>query len=179
MKKITDVADHELIWAQPSFAKTKYELRAGDEVVATIQFQRATLARADAEGEAWTFKREGFWRQRVTVRREGSDDNIAIFRPYAFGGGELLASSGSTFELSSAHFFHPEWTWKQGERPLMQFKGGPRMSGRSGVVALLPEALHLPELPLLTVLGWYLILLIAKDVAVVAATTAARVPVMR
>jgi hypothetical protein len=44
MKPISEVADQELLWVQPSIRKQAFELRAGDEVVATLVFQRGTLA---------------------------------------------------------------------------------------------------------------------------------------
>jgi len=55
-------------------------LRAGDDLVATLRFQRGSLADAEAEGHHWTFKRQGFWQPRVTVRLAGSDADVAVFR---------------------------------------------------------------------------------------------------
>src|SRR4051794_23506444 len=122
MKTIAEVADHELQWKQPGRLKAVYELHAGTELVGMIDFQRSTLATAEAEGFAWTFKREGFWRQRVTVRPVGSEANVAEFRPHLGGGGELGTTDGRTFYLGASNFWHSEWLWKRSDQPLVTFR---------------------------------------------------------
>ena len=75
MRLIQEAADPELTWRQPSAFKEHYELRAGDEVLATLAWGSpwGTLAIVrTAEGE-WTFKRSGFWQQRIGVRPVGSE----------------------------------------------------------------------------------------------------------
>ena len=39
MKKIPEVIGQELKWVQPSAWKMEYELRAGDELIATLRFR--------------------------------------------------------------------------------------------------------------------------------------------
>ncbi len=54
MRLIQEAADQELTWRQPSAFKEHYELRAGDEVLATLAWGSpwGTLAIArTAEGE--------------------------------------------------------------------------------------------------------------------------------
>lgn len=181
MKTIGEVANQELAWSQASPLRSSHELRAGDEVVATITFERSTLATAESEGARWTFKREGFWRQQVTARAEGSEDNIAVFRPHALGGGELRTAEGKVFHLAAAHFWHQEWAWAEGDQVLVRFKSRPGLLRTNGLVEVAREAVGQAELPLLVVLGWYLILLVQRDAALAgqAASSGARVVVMR
>jgi len=40
MRPINEMTDRELLWVQPAALKWAHELRAGDEVVATLAFQR-------------------------------------------------------------------------------------------------------------------------------------------
>ena len=94
MSGISTVADQELLWIQPAARKREHELRAGDVVVATLRFQRRTLADAESGGERWTFKRQGFWNPRVTVRVAGSEADIATFQPRWTGGGTLELADG-------------------------------------------------------------------------------------
>lgn len=180
MKRIAEVAWQELHWTQAEGLKGDYELRGGMEPVGRIHFERTTLATAEAEGAAWTFKREGFWRQHVTVREIGSDNNIAEFRPHLGGGGELHTAYGTTFHLGATNFWHPEWVWEAAGQPLVTFKPRSGVLKTEGSVEIVRQALQAPELPLLVLLGWYLILLAAKDVAIAgaSATVASRVVVM-
>ncbi|HEX3630717.1 MAG TPA: hypothetical protein VHW91_09625, partial [Candidatus Dormibacteraeota bacterium] len=73
MRPLAEVAGQELLWVQPSARKREHELRAGDDVGATLAFQRGSLANAAAAEGEWTFKRQGFWHPRVTARIAGSE----------------------------------------------------------------------------------------------------------
>ena len=89
MRTIAEVATGELLWVQPARLKQEFELRAGDEVVGTLRFERSSLAIGETADQRWTFKREGFWHPRITVRVQGSDANVALFSPSWVGGGTL------------------------------------------------------------------------------------------
>lgn len=173
MRPIADVAGQELLWIQPSARKRAFELRAADEVVATLNFQRRTLADAEVEGQHWTFKRQGFWHPHVTVRVAGSEQDLAVFSPRWAGGGTLGLSQGGTLQLAAANFWHSEWVWQDGTTPLIRFKGRHGLIKAKGAVEVQADATHLAELPLLVLLGWYLILLFSDDAA--AASSAATV----
>ena len=173
MRPISEVAGQELLWVQPAVRKREHELRAGDDVVATLRFQRGSLADAQAAGGHWTFKRQGFWHPRVTVRTAGSDTDIAVFQPRWVGGGTLEFPDGRTVRLSSANFWQSEWVWQENEKPLIRFKGRHGIVKARGAVELQPDAVASPDLAMLVLLGWYLILLHAEDSA--AASSAASV----
>lgn len=175
MLPISEVADRELLWIQPAARRREHELRAGDDVVTTLRFQRGSLADAEAEGHHWTFKRQGFWQPRVTVRVPGSDTDIAVFRPHWAGGGTLDFADGGSVRLSSANFWQSEWVWQEKEHPLILFKGRHGIVKAKGAVEIQPGAAGRPDTPLLVLLGWYLILLHADDsaAATVGATVAA------
>jgi hypothetical protein len=173
VRAISEVAGQELLWIQPAVRQREHELRAGDDVVATLRFQRGSLADAQASGGHWTFKRQGFWHPRVTVRTAGSDTDIAVFQPRWVGGGTLEFPDGRTVRLSSANFWQSEWVWQDNEKPLIRFKGRHGIVKARGAVELQPEAVASPDLAMLVLLGWYLILLHAEDSA--AASSAASV----
>jgi hypothetical protein len=173
VRPISETAGEELLWIQPAARRREHELRAGDDVVATLRFQRGSLADAEAEGHHWTFKRQGFWQPRVTVRVPGSDADVAVFRPHWAGGGTLDFADGGSVRLSSANFWQSEWVWQEKDQPLMLFKGRHGIVKAKGAVEILPGAAGRPDPPLLVLLGWYLILLHADDSA--AATAGATV----
>ena len=191
MRLIQEAADQDLIWRQPSAMKMDYELRAGDEILATLQWKNAwgTFATArTAEGE-WTFKRSGFWQQRIEVRPVGSDSTVATFVPDWMGNGILTVEGERTFRWAGKGFWGLEKLWQEREDapPLLGFKrvGGLKTEARvvlSPVAAALPEiaqlddlyvplppeemsapSLPLVELPLLVTFGLYLIVLEVMD----------------
>jgi len=111
MRTIAEVADQVLVWVQPARLKQTFELRTGDEAVATLQFQRASLAAGEVADQQWTFKRVGFWHPQVTVRAAGSDANVAVFKPAWTGGGTLELPQGRLLRFGAANFWHSQWDW--------------------------------------------------------------------
>lgn len=173
MQTIRDVAGQPLLWVQPARLKQFFELRAGDVVVATLRFERASLATGETADQQWTFKREGFWHPRVTVRVHGSDDNVALFNP-AWTGGGTLELQGRTTHFGAANFWHSQWTWEQvKDTPLVRFKSHAGLLKTEGEVEIEGDAARSPDLPLLVVLGWYLLILFGRDAAASAGATAA------
>jgi hypothetical protein len=173
VRPISETGAEELLWIQPAARKREHELRAGEDVVATLRFQRGSLADAEAEGHHWTFKRQGFWQPRVTVRVLGSDADVAVFRPHWAGGGTLELADGRTTLLRSANFWQSEWVWQEKDQPLILFKGRHGLVKARGAVEILPGAAGRPDVPLLVLLGWYLILLHADDASAAGSSAAA------
>jgi hypothetical protein len=173
VRPISELAGEELLWVQPAARRREHELRAGDDVVATLRFQRGSLADAEAEGHHWTFKRQGFWQPRVTVRVSGSDADVAVFRPRWAGGGTLEFADGHSVDLRSANFWQSEWVWQEKDQPLILFKGRHGLIKAKGAVEIQPAGAARPDAPLLVLLGWYLILLHADDASASAAAVAA------
>jgi len=171
MRPISEVADQELLWVQPAALKRAHELRAGDQVVATLAFQRGSLADAVAADNHWTFKREGFWHPRVTVRIAGADTDVATFRPRWMGGGTLELPGGKTIDLSPANLWQTQWAWKEGDSTPVIFKSRHGLMKSGAEVDVAKDGMNRPDLPLLVLLGYYLILLYAQDVAAASAAS--------
>lgn len=180
MPSIADVAGQELIWVQPAALRREHELRAGDQVVGTLSFQRGSLADAETDGHHWTFKRSGFWHPRVTAREAGADQDVGVFRPHWGGGGVLESPDGHEIRLTTANFWQSEWVWLAKDHALINFRGRHGLIKANGTVQIEPMAATLPQMPMLVLLGWYLILLYADDAAsaggVAAASIAATSP---
>lgn len=174
MHSLTEVADQDLLWTPSPGQKKTYELRAGEEIMGTVRFERSSLATAEVSGASWTFKREGFWHPRVTIRLAGSATNLAIFRPGWMGAGTLELPPTRQIHWRSAGFWQSSWTWQEADgRPLVHFKSRHKWAKMEGEVAVEPVATDLAELPLLVALGWYLLVLLAQDTAASVATTVA------
>ena len=170
---IAEVAGQDLVWTQPARSKQAFELHAPTEVVATLQFERSSLASGQAGEQSWTFKREGFWHPQVTARVPGSDSNLAVFKPAWTGGGTLELSEGRVLKFGAANFWHSQWSWwDPSGKLLMQFKSHAGLLRMEGQLDIAADAVALSELPLLVVLGWYLLILFARDTAVAGSTAA-------
>ncbi len=168
MRAIRDVADKSMQWICVSFPivdwRGEWELRAGEELVATLRWpgKFGTLAVSETAGAAWTFKESGDWREWVTVRVFETDNNVAVFKPgWLFGGTGHLSNYRSYrwMILSFWRFWRREWAWADEMRePLIRFSETDKITAgfRLVEVSVAPLAIMNPDLPLLTVLGWYL-----------------------
>jgi hypothetical protein len=171
MKPISEFTGQELHWMQPSGLNRSYELHSEEELLATLRFRGGTLADVETSDGRWTFKRQGFWRQQITVRPAGSDDDIAVFRPHWTGGGNFMAGDGTGVEFASASFWHSEWSWKDHGNVVVTYRGPRGLIKAEAAMEVAPAAREVPNLAMLAALGWYLILLFGRDMA---ASTAAR-----
>jgi hypothetical protein len=169
VRTIAEVASQELVWTQPARSQRAFELHASDDVVATLRFERASLANGVTAWQKWTFKREGFWRRHVTIGMPASDD-AAVFTPAWRGGGALELSQGRLLRFGAVNFWRSHWDWSDTatQASLVHFKSHARLMKMEGQVDIETKAATYSELPLLVVLGWYLIILSARNSAAAA-----------
>ena len=87
-------------------------------------------------------------------------------------GGILTLTGGWTFQWSATNFWRSNWQWtgRDGQR-LVRLTNQRRFVRQQGLVEVPAAAWAAPELALLLILGWYLMLLQAKDNAAVVAAT--------
>jgi hypothetical protein len=168
MQTVTDVLGTELAWTQPDAFRRVFELRAGDDLLATLTWQKlfGSLALAETAGAQWTFKREGFLSPRVTVRLAGSDEDLGTFKPGWTGAGAFQLQGGAAYRWSPQNFWATHWAWLDGaEQRHMLFKPRGLMKYEAAVELQAPLT---PDTPLLLALGWYLLVLYAEDTAATA-----------
>lgn len=175
MRHIAQMAGSELEWVQPRALKMEYELRSGDEVVATLRFRSSwgSFATAESADGCWTFKRVGFWQTRATVRPCGSEEEIAGFRQGTWSfGGTLELPDGRKY-LASTNFWATRYEIQSesGEALIRYRTHGVLRLGAH--MEILPPAAGLPELPWMAMLGWYLAVMMHNDSAAAAAAAGA------
>lgn len=172
MRDISEAAPSTLSWQQPQAFKCAYELRAGDELLATLSKSGVLGMPMDAEiGTArFTLKAEGFLRSRVTIREDGAAGEPPAFARSGFlGRGELTLPDGRSYRWKMTSFWGSRWAFVDGsDRPLVSFTSRNRFFRAGCDVEIAPGALAMPELPLLILLGWYLLLRIQADSAATA-----------
>jgi hypothetical protein len=173
MRAIQEAAPSNLSWQQPRALKAEYELRAGDELLATLRKSGAFGMPMEAEIGAFRFtlKTEGFVRSRITVREAGATGEPAIFGRAGFlGKGQLALPDGRSYRWKMASFWGGRWAFvDDSDRPLVSFTSRNRFLRAGCDVEIAPGALARPELPILVVLGWYLLLRMQEDSAATAA----------
>lgn len=169
MRKIVELADQQLKWVQPSALKMQYELLAGDQLVSTLKFRSlfGTFATGESADECWTFKRVGFWQTRVTVRPCDRDTEVATFRNNTWSSGGTLEMFDRRKFPATTNFWQTNFEYQnESGNTLIQFKRGGLLH-LSATVEIQPRAVRMPELPMMVILGCYLIVMMNMDAAVV------------
>ncbi len=166
MKRFADITSSELVWNQPKHFRMEYELKDGDEVVATLAWEKPTgsLAHATTADGEWTFKRGGFLRPHVNVRIHGNSDDMAEMEINLSGAGTLRFTEGAIYRWLSTSFWTGAWEFVTDDKtPLIRFRS-PQMFGQAkGTMVLEEDASENTRTPLLACLGWYLLILMAAD----------------
>lgn len=176
LKPMSDLATHPSEWTGHGLLKRSYELRAGDDVFATLRWDSAigTRASAEAAGAAWTFKRVGFIRTHVTVRAPGSDADLAVFHPDWLGNGTVELALGARWKWKCSGFWRHHFGFVTvGGEPLIEYQANSFKLPPGAKLVVSPQALALVELPLLVTLGWYVTVLTLDDAGGAAAAAAA------
>lgn len=175
MLKMDDLVIRDLDWTQPHALRMEYELRDGDTIAATLKFRSSfgSFATAESADGIWTFKRVGFWQTRVTIRKSGSDADIACFKNNTWRNGGTLELSEGRKLRASTNFWATryEFSTESGE-PLIRYTKIGGLFHMSSQVTILPQAAEIPELPWMVMLGWYLTIMMYQDSAAASAAAA-------
>lgn len=154
-------------WKRPRLLRRSYELRAGESLLATLEMR--ALLRADMQGRTashlWRLRHEGLFRGRVRVVREGARDDEAIFRPRWFGAGDITTRSGAVLRWRRGDFWGRRWVMVDtGGLPWLTFTRTPALLSLDTQVEPGEHARRDPELEPLVLLGFYLLVLMARQV---------------
>jgi len=165
LNSLTTGSYEKLEWRQRKAASRESELSADGRRLGTLTFRSAfgTFATAEIGSACWTFKRVGFFQQRVEVRACGSEAPIAEFVNATWsGGGTLRVRNGPTFRATS-NWWNTKWQVEtENGGVLLRFDYG-GVFRKSAQVKVSAVARGLAELPLLVALSWYLVLMLAQD----------------
>jgi len=174
MEKISGEAAQPLKWVQPSGLKLEYELLAGETEAATLKFRSCwgTLARAESADGCWTFKRNGFWQTRASIRMCGANTDLAVFQNNTWtGGGTLTFTAGARYKATTNLWMTNYEIRTENDEPLVRFNYG-GLFRLSAQVEIQSAAKGLADLPLLVLFGWYLAVMCYMDASVAGAAGA-------
>src|SRR5262245_49240940 len=175
---IRDHIDETLTWTQPRLLQRSYELRAGEEVVGSLRWEKLFSSRAIAEcsGEQWTIERAGFFHPRITARALGSGTDVAVLEKGWCGRGTLEVRGGGTYHWAKTSFWRPSWAFTSGSGELLlSFSTRCVLMGHQADVKVEPRGVSSTDLELLLLLGGYLLVLNSDEAAGAAAIAAASV----
>lgn len=137
-----------------------YELLDGDRRLATLHNSFLTIlgARFETSGEAWRIELRGFIRTRLRLLREGTTVEAAVVESGIPGNPRTIRLADGR-ALSWRICNSMEWDLRlEDDRPLAHFEIHDLIPRLRGSVAIAPEAIGMPELLPVIVLGWYLAL---------------------
>jgi len=165
MQRLAEVIHRDLRWVQPRVLGRDWELRCGDERVATLALRSAfgSFATAASADGSWTFKRVGFWQRRATVRVEGGVDDLAVFEHDTWNsGGTLVLAGGRSLRVTTNLWQSKIEFLAEGDVALFRYltEGFLRQESQ---LEVMPSLERMPEAPWLILFGWYLVVMMHQD----------------
>jgi hypothetical protein len=151
-----------LSWRQKSAFKRNFELAAGNRALASLNFEKVFggLASGEFDGCVYKLVRSGILQPRVVVTdHEGR--GLARFRANWTGGGTVDFEDGTRLVWKPTNFWKSEWGFVAADRePVIRFF---QQLGvfRSGARVSVP--VEGPHIPILALLGWYLLVLWTEE----------------
>ena len=167
MRKISGLVDHEITWQQLRGFRSEFELRFGDDLVATMKLPKMLSSAAvfHCEEGSWIIERSGFLGSKTVIRPENSNKEIATYTGRAWrGGGTVELPDGRKLQLRMNIWKRTfEWCTDDGESLVL-------MKGRGFLkyfvdVSMNRSAAKWPELPWLVALLFYQMLMMRRDSA--------------
>jgi hypothetical protein len=174
MKKIKDYLNSGLKWVEPSMIKKEYELRSGEEAIAFLKFRSSfgTMATGESGDGCWTFKRTGFFKTKITIRKSESETEVGTFINGNWNDGGTLEVTDGRKLFFTTNFWNTKLDLKdENENVLMTYhtKG---LLKTTAELEISKTAERIYGLPWIIMLGWYLIIMMHEESAAAAATTA-------
>lgn len=173
---LSEFVGQELLWQPTAMMKARYELIAGDAIIASFDMSNWTNeAMAQTPEGMLIFNREGFWRPRVIVRSgDKAGPVLATFKQYWNGGGVLQFTDGRVYTWEKMSFWGMKrgWTDQTGQS-VMGF--AMKAMSRSTSVFIPPESAGVPDLSILAIAGLYINVLAQRDAAATSAAVTASI----
>ncbi|MCC6649589.1 MAG: hypothetical protein IT348_00410 [Candidatus Eisenbacteria bacterium] len=165
MKPLDQAFDREWIWTRPRIARRHWELRAGDDVLATLEARawvRSRMAGETAAG-ARSLAHHGWFRGRVLLT-DAAGATIATFQPAWFGHGQVNFVDGPSLRWTRADFWGRRWEFRDGDGLVqLSFLRRPSWFRSTTAVQVSDAGRKRPELAELVLLGFYLLQLMQRQ----------------
>ena len=165
MNRLADVIRRPVRWVQPRISQRRFELRSGEETVATLSFRSAfgSAATARSANGCWTLKRIGFWRTRATVRAEGGMADLAVFEPHAWSGGGTVKLADGRSILVTTNIWQTRIEFQLAEDHVLFRYRTEGFLRQESELETMPSLDRMRERPWLLLFGWYLVVMMHQD----------------
>jgi hypothetical protein len=157
----------DLVWRRPGMFSRELILEAGSEELARLHWEK--WLHFEAVGESadglWVIgrRRSASLRGDVVVRDHASGTEVAALKRRWRGTGVVRFASGAEYHWGHEGFWRPSYFWAvDGGPPLLSFRATLGF-GRSYEMDVDPSARSLTELPVLVLLGGYVMALISME----------------
>ena len=148
-------------WVRSTSDRHEFDLRSGELLLARLVFAGSvgSLARAELWEAQWTLKRGGFLQPHVTVR--GAEGTEVARLSAHLTGGILTTPAGRSFRFHRTGLLVPAWQFYDAAGRAVVHVEPVSERGRlqGGLVQTDPSMTKAPELPAMTITGWYFIVL--------------------
>lgn len=164
MQTLAEIKDYDLRWIEPTGESRQYALRTACDEIGSLEFEPGSELHAVGElnGQRWTFESHDSMRSYVVVRAEGEREPIATVAPRRRGGCFVGFRNGARYCWNTRHLWSTTWCfWRESEDASVCVIEN-ALSKRGARVKVCTEASHLPETPVLVLLGWFLEILLNK-----------------
>lgn len=166
LKALLDTPEREWVWTRPKLLSRVWELRAGDEVVATLESRSWLGVHMTGETAAgrWDLRHEGLLRGRAVLRREGEEAERLVFRPGWFGAGEIRRAGGEPLLWKRGDVWGRRWRLldRDGHAQL-EFTRRPAFLKSSTAVEASDAGRALGDLAELVLLGFFLVRMLERQ----------------
>jgi hypothetical protein len=168
MRSLNEPINYDLSWDPTGTSKSEFELRNGrNELMGKIWkvgSQGKSVIGRSSEGK-WTFQRQGFLGREIIIQVEGQEKPIGAFHYKGlFGKGELKLQNGLVYHWDRASVAGEEWVWHDDNKlTLVTFRQLRKIWTENCAVSIPREATVHSALSLLTLFGWFLILILARN----------------
>lgn len=157
----------DLVWSRPGLFQRELRLEAGSELLASLRWEKLFSFEAQAESADghWTIgrHRKGSQRGQVAVRQADGGAEIAVFHRNWRGKGEVRFAPAVTYGWNYEGFWRPTYFWSQSdERRLISYSSTFGLRDRVEM-SVEPAARQVAELPVLVLLGAYVMRVMATE----------------
>ena len=153
-------------WRRPHLWSRRYELRAGDALLASLETRSvlSSVMVGETTHGQWLLRHAGLLRGRVQVLVPGTGAELAAFRPRWFGAGDVTTAAGQSLRWHRADFWGRRWELADaGGLARITFERMPAFLSPDTAVNVSEAARDDTELEPLVLLGFYLVLLMARQ----------------
>lgn len=170
MRPFAEVAETRWSWKRPRLFTRRHELMAGEDTLAVLEARsllRSAMLGTTAGGQ-WRLDHVGLLRGQVRVTPmdagQPAAEPVVTFRPRWFGAGDVTTAGGQSLRWHRADFWGRRWGFvDSGALTRIAYERAPGLLRADTHVLVSDSARGDPELEPLVLLGFYLLLLMARQ----------------